>query len=56
MDVDIDRGIDTPLLLNVIILCIYRVSSKSQQNKMKLENISLIFGPTLMSNDQVSSY
>ncbi|CAB4010418.1 arf-GAP with Rho-GAP domain, ANK repeat and PH domain-containing 1-like isoform X1 [Paramuricea clavata] len=36
--------------LKAVINHLVRVSSKSQQNKMKVKNISLIFGPTLMSN------
>ncbi|XP_028409289.1 arf-GAP with Rho-GAP domain, ANK repeat and PH domain-containing protein 1-like [Dendronephthya gigantea] len=41
--------------LKAVINHLMRVSSHSQQNKMKLENISLIFGPTLMSNAEMGA-
>ena len=32
----------------------FRVTSFGKVNKMELQNISVIFGPTLMSNEQVT--
>ncbi|XP_046854269.1 arf-GAP with Rho-GAP domain, ANK repeat and PH domain-containing protein 1-like isoform X2 [Xenia sp. Carnegie-2017] len=41
--------------LKSVINHLVRVCARKEQNLMKLENVSLIFGPTLMSNEEMGS-